>query len=385
MPSTDARVLGVLIGSVPVGRLTLEDGGAASFVFFASYRARYPRPVLGQAFEDDLAGRYVGRSGRLPVWFSNLLPEGPLRDQVQDEIGQKKRHEFRMIAALGEDLPGALRLTDAGTDPSVDVETTYEAPPPEDPHKLRIRFALAGMQLKLSVRRTRSGALTLPARGVDGEVILKLPDPEHPGIPTNEHAMMTWARRAGMDVPAAGLVQAVELETIPRELFARDEAAYYVIRFDRGPEGRRVHMEDMAQVFGLYPEDKYSQHTYESIARVVRAVAGETGFEELLRRYAFMIGIGNSDMHHKNWSLLYPDGFRAKLAPAYDLVATIVYPSLSAELALKLGGQKRFVTMHESTFDRFAADVGADRARVREVVAETLEALCRRSRGSVWI
>lgn len=35
--------------------------------------------------------------------------------------------------------------------------------------------------------------------------------------------------------------------------------ALAVERFDRGPGGRRIHMEDFAQVFGLYPERKYGQ------------------------------------------------------------------------------------------------------------------------------
>ena len=54
------------------------------------------------------------------------------------------------------------------------------------------------------------------------------------------------------------------------------------------------------------------------------------------RRLVFSVLIGNGDMHLKNWSLLYPDGRKPVLSPAYDFVSTLPYipgdtsPCLSA-------------------------------------------------------
>jgi serine/threonine-protein kinase HipA len=42
---------------------------------------------------------------------------------------------------------------------------------------------------------------------------------------------------------------------------------YAIQRFDRSPEGPR-HIEDFAQVFDIYPEQKYRNANYESIGRV---------------------------------------------------------------------------------------------------------------------
>jgi serine/threonine-protein kinase HipA len=47
--------------------------------------------------------------------------------------------------------------------------------------------------------------------------------------------------------------------------------------------------------------------------------------QEFVRRIVFSAAIGNTDMHLKNWTLLYPDGRTPKLSPAYDLVSTIAY------------------------------------------------------------
>jgi serine/threonine-protein kinase HipA len=48
--------------------------------------------------------------------------------------------------------------------------------------------------------------------------------------------------------------------------------------------------------------------------------------------------VGNADCHGKNFSLLYgPDGLR--LAPAYDLMSTAIYPNIQKKTAMKIGGE----------------------------------------------
>ena len=150
----EPREFDILLGNVPVGRLSLVNG-VSTFVFFEAYRQRYPRPVLGQRFEDALDGRYVGK-GRLPVWFSNLLPEGPLRAQVQAELDGRRKHEITLLAALAEDLPGAIRVAASSEETTVSTESTYLAESPKiTADALRIRFSLAGVQLKFSVLTVR--------------------------------------------------------------------------------------------------------------------------------------------------------------------------------------------------------------------------------------
>ena len=99
-------------------------------------------------------------------------------------------------------------------------------------------------------------------------------------------------------------------------------------------------MEDFAQVFGQFPEDKYKAVSYANIARVLWAETGEQGAYEFIRRLTFSVLIGNADMHLKNWSLLYPDTRTPVLSPAYDFVSTLPYIA-GDKLALTLGGLKR--------------------------------------------
>src|SRR5580704_5443593 len=173
----------------------------ATFTFLRTYPDLAPRPVLGQAFEDDLRRRRLGGGGRLPPFFSNLLPEGALRERLASALEVGVEQEFALLAALGRDLPGAVTAT-----PFDDVNTGHDAaiaddePPPSPPREQGVlRFSLAGVQLKLSMLR-EGERLTLPASGLGGKWIVKLPSPSWSAPPENEHATMTWAERAGLRV-----------------------------------------------------------------------------------------------------------------------------------------------------------------------------------------
>ena len=108
-------------------------------------------------------------------------------------------------------------------------------------------------------------------------------------------------------------------------------------------------MEDFAQVFAA--ADKYdSKINYQSIANVIWQEIGLDAVLEYVRRLVHMVLIGNADMHLKNWSLIYPDGVHAKLAPAYDLVSTIVYADIAKTLPHKIAAVREFKKVDIETF-----------------------------------
>jgi serine/threonine-protein kinase HipA len=104
-----ARVLRVLLGDRPVGRLTLDSQDGCDFRLMESYKRAYPRPVLGQVFLDDLDQIWRSRA-RVAPWFSNVLPEGPLRELIARQAGVSVTREFFLLHHLGKDLPGAVRI-----------------------------------------------------------------------------------------------------------------------------------------------------------------------------------------------------------------------------------------------------------------------------------
>ncbi|QRK06536.1 type II toxin-antitoxin system HipA family toxin [Archangium violaceum] len=349
--STEVGVLEVRLGEVHVGTLTLLPDEVSEFVISEEYRQRYPRPVLGQFFEDDLTRRHHSRM-RLPPYFSNLLPEGPLRELIAEREGVSKHREFFLIARLGEDLPGATMVTPAAP---LDWNAigSSETTEPTLPHEQEpIRFSLAGVQLKFSMLR-RDRGMTLPMGGRGGDWIVKLPDNRYDHVPENEYSMMRWASAAGINVPEIILVPVADLQGLPEGIQLREDTAFAIRRFDRPAPGHRIHMEDMAQVLGLYSDEKYKRYNYETVAKVLLNVAGPKALQEFLHRLVFIIASGNGDAHHKNWSLLYPDGVHAELSPAYDLVSTIQYMP-NDTLALNLARSKRFKDVTMASFERLA-------------------------------
>ena len=93
-----------------------------------------------------------------------------------------------------------------------------------------------------------------------------------------------------------------------------------------------------------------------------------------MRRLIFNIATGNGDAHHKNWSLLYPDGVTAKLSPAYDLVSTIQYID-SDRLALNLAKSKQWTDVRLESFRRLARKIDIDEEPIIESVRSATAAI----------
>ncbi len=287
-------------------------------------------------------------------FFSNLLPEGHLRQYLAKQAGVHPDREFFLLWALGRDLPGAVTITPANGDawpPEAITDTENEAHNNTDSI---LRFSLAGVQLKFSAIESAKGGLTIPASGVGGDRIVKLPSREYAGVPENEYSMMRLASLLSMDVPRISLVDIDKISGLPSGTERFGSKAFVIDRFDRLPGGERVHFEDFAQVFDVYSEAKYLKASMRNIATVVAAEGSDQDIREFIRRLTFNTLIGNGDMHLKNWSLIYPDRRNAALAPAYDFVSTIAYiPGDS--FGLKYSRTKDFTGFDEDELSHLAA------------------------------
>lgn len=347
----------VLLNDVTVGVLTRAPDERVEFVLRREYIEMHPRPVLGQQFEDDPQGRWASKV-TLPPFFSNLLPEGKLRDYVSHLAGVRREREFFLLGFLGLDLPGAVQVVES--DPvQLDLPEDNDAEAHDQvAGEKQMKFSLAGVQLKLSALREGRG-LTIPVEGRGGNWIVKLPDPRFPRVPRTEWSTMHWAQRAGLPVPRIELVSLSDIHGLPDDAYTgKEDKAYAIERFDRSKRGR-IHTEDFAQVLGVRPAAKYENANYETIARNVLAIAGVEAFLRFVRQLVFVILSGNGDAHLKNWSLIYRDGVRADLAPPYDLVSTILYNPKDT-LGLNLAKNKAFERVTIADFERLAQKIGAD-------------------------
>lgn len=378
-----SRRLDVLLHDRVVGRLSeLPDGGSA-FRFSDDYLGTVSRPVLGQKFEDDLEKTYQSRKGqRLPDFFANLIPEGRLREVIEESSEVEAGDDLDLLAFVGGDLPGAVIVRpspdQSQVGPPGEMATlTDPGEEPEDPREDSpdLRFSLAGVQLKFSML-LKEDKLTLPARDEGGQWIVKFDSARFPHLPENEYSMLEWARAAGFDVPELRLFPATHLAGFPQRYAMPGSSVLVIARYDRTSEGR-IHQEDFAQAIGLPPQKKYDQVTYVVMAHLVRRFIDEDATTELVRRLVLTIAVGNNDAHLKNWSLVYPDRVHARWAPLYDQVATIAWPEPQRALSLKLAGAKDFSRIDHAAFERFAEKADLEPGRTLDLVSETLETLRR--------
>jgi serine/threonine-protein kinase HipA len=339
-----------------IGVINRIGGDRHLFSFEQDYIDDAHRPTLSLSFKGQAGGLVIPTravTARLPVFFSNLLPEGHLRDYLAARADVKPQREFFLLAVLGADLPGALIVAPMEQAAQAGAEQVADRDGGERVPEAALRFSLAGVQLKFSAVLEASGGLTIPAGGMGGSWIVKLPSGRFPAVPENEYTMMALARAVGIEVPRTELVDIRDIGGLPTDAGAMEGKALAVQRFDRGVKGETIHMEDFAQVFGLYPEDKYHYRSYANIAAVLWAEIGEGGTYEFFRRLVFSVLIGNGDMHLKNWSLLYPDRRTPVLSPAYDLVATLPYIPKD-NLALTFGGSRSLGEITTDQVRRFA-------------------------------
>lgn len=323
----DAAALDIFLDDHRVGTIAQLDGDRSIFTFDDAYLGNEDRPTLSLAYRDEY-GAIINQprayQTRIEPFFSNLLPEGTLRDYLARRAGVKSKREYPLLAQLGGDLPGAVTAIPA------EGIVVFDNEAPEDggltATKQAMRFSLAGVQLKFSAFKNdgKNAGLTITASGTDGDWIVKLPSVRHPDVPENEFAAMSLASSLGIDVPEIALMPLDAVSGIPDEIAQYGVSAYAIRRFDRSENGR-IHIEDFAQVYGVFADDKYENASYRSILSVLAIATDEQSVVEFIRRLTYCVLIGNGDMHLKNWSLIYPDRQHPILAPAYDLLSTVTY------------------------------------------------------------
>lgn len=245
----EISTLEVRLHDRPIGILTHIQGDRTLFAFNEGYVADEDRQTLSLSFRDAFGTlltdfRPVQRV--LPPFFSNMLPEGPLRRYLADKAGVNAEREFYLLWMLGHDLPGAVTIHPVQGEP---LPPGADEALPDTGLNNALRFSLAGVQLKFSALQNsqKYGGLTIPAEGVGGGWIVKLPSQQFSGVPENEFSMMTVARLMGMDIPDLDLVDLDGITGLPAGVGELRGQAMAVRRFDRSDDGP-VHMEDFAQV-----------------------------------------------------------------------------------------------------------------------------------------
>jgi serine/threonine-protein kinase HipA len=395
--------LDIYLGPLRAGLLFQYGTGSTALTRFIPDEAFWSNPaspVFSWSATDDDAQRreifwrsYVttpffnAEGGRLPAFFQNLLPEGPLRRHLEQLRGCGPNDHFDMLATCGTDLPGnvyaypahldAQALAGVVTQHHDALEMSVSADPLPD------ATSLSGVQPKLALvqQQGRYVARTRDAQGT--HIIAKLPTAEFALLPEVEELSLRLAQAAGVDICEAWLAPMDEI--VAEQPFVLGESRHFlaVKRFDRGHE-RHIHCEDFAQILRIQPEEKYTHPAanYAAMARTLRegmslpVQEGEGAAEELIRRVMVNEMLGNYDAHVKNFGVLYRDGRTPELSPAYDVVAYAAYLGGRGHALRFVPGGEKQARLTAQTLRSFCNATGMFETRVRGVLNEAVGKAC---------
>jgi serine/threonine-protein kinase HipA len=373
--------LSVWWGARIAGTLSIDQGGAMHFAYTPDWLVDPEAPDLSRAMPkreaeyDDAICKAV---------FGGLLPEEGQRTAIARALGVSPDNPFRLLAALGGDVAGALAFLPIGEHPP---QAMTGDPEPLDDTALSeligrlprvpmlageggARLSLAGAQSKLPVVLV-GGEIAVPLPGQPSTHLIK-PEPDRfPGLAANEAFCLALARDVGLD--------AVDAEW--RQVNGRPYLL--VTRYDRmaaDGEVRRLDQEDFAQALGVPSNRKYAAEggpVFRDCFALLREAAARPVLEvlKLVDAAVFNVIIGNADAHAKNFSLLRREdgGGPIVLAPLYDLVGTVMWPELSSRFAMTFGGAGTLEQLEAKHFDRFAADAGVAAPFVRRRASQLAE------------
>ena len=319
-------------------------------------RLSFALPLQAEPFDEEISYNY----------FANLLPPEVVRRKLEKCLHVSKNNIFGFLKEIGGDCAGAVALYAPGVKMNLGgVEKFEELDDAKASEVLKslkrrplfakgkdgYRYSAAGAQDKL-VARIVNGRLQLPLDGTPSTHIVKPGSEDFAHSVENELFCQCLATELGIKAAKASIA-----------IFGGER--YYVSeRFDRETvDGKvcRLHQEDFCQMLSVDPEVKYESDGGPRFANLIETMRNlHMPLNEtlaLVDMFCFNYLIGNADAHAKNYSVVYRNR-KPELAPLYDAVSTIVYPDLSRDFAMSIGGEMSVDRIGRRHFELLAETCG---------------------------
>jgi serine/threonine-protein kinase HipA len=380
-----ARTLNVLLADSHAGVITQRPGGRHRFEYLPSWQEN-PRAIplsYSIPIQQQVHGTRV-----VTDFMWGLLPdnENTLR-RWGARLKVSAHSPFSLLAAIGEDCPGAVQIVPPELDLKGRQRVTWLKPGELEQRILALKsdagagrlesdtgqFSLAGSQEKTALYRVGS-RWGVPQGRTPTTHILKPETGRVDGVAANEHFCLNLARRCHM---AAALSEVQIIGGIP---------VIIVERFDRlRAKGlvRRVHQEDMCQALAV--RAKYQQEGGPGIFDIMNLLQfsdnPETDRDRFMRAQVLNYIIAGTDAHARNYSIVYAPGGAFRLAPLYDVISDLPYAKrkgAKSTLAMSIGGKRVIGEILPRHWERQAASVRFSRDRLfqhmRDLIARLPEA-----------
>ena len=312
------------------------------------------------------------------IYFEGLLPEGFTRKCVAKHLQADEKDYLSILSVLGSECLGAIKIIPEGR---ARHQVGYTRLTEQEVRCLAEEGVTESVRLVAKAHLSLTGASGkvglyydqekeqwyLPVGTAPSTHIVKQSHVRLKKIVANEQLCLLTAKKFGIDVPESFIFKTES---------SSDEAVLFVTkRYDRIMDDEckkvnglkvpfRLHQEDFSQALGIPAEDKYEKNERGYLQQMFA----------LLRKYSldpitdqlklwdiviFNYLIGNTDNHIKNLSLLYSKDLRTvSLAPAYDIISTVIYESSSENMSVSIGGLYSLREIKRENFAKEAQKVG---------------------------
>ena len=327
-------------------------------------------------------------------FFEGLLPEGFSRKSVAEWLHADEADYLTILAGLGKECLGAIRIEDAADEmaerPSYEELTidqvkqlAAEGATKSTELLVRSHLSLTGASGKVGLY-LHDGKWYQPFGTAPSTHIVKQSHVRLQHIVENERLALLTADKLGIPTIRSFIVNA--------DVFRDSDILLATERYDRDCSNSireidglrcplRLHQEDFAQALGIPGSAKYEPiggGYLQRVFRLVRNVSADP-LQDQLRLLDMLIYdklIGNTDNHIKNLSFLYaPDLRSVRLAPAYDLVSTLVYRESTADMSIAIAGEFRWDRITKDTFMEASEEMGLSKKIVAREYDRLLSAL----------
>lgn len=357
-----------------VGEIVGSDSSDARFTYAERYleNSEHRAISIGLPMEEKTFD-----SMRTRIFFEGLLPEGFTRRCVAEWMHIDEDDYLSILAGLGRECLGAIKIVDETEDTTAPEYRELSA---EEVYALASEGATESAELVTKSHLSLTGASGkvglyydakrekwyLPIGEAPSTHIVKQSHVRLKKIVTNEQLCLLTAKNLGIDVPESFIVTTDDNEE--NVLFATKRYDRKFVSDNRTLRGmpvpHRLHQEDFSQALGIAASSKYEKNNegyMKMLFDVIRSYSTEP-MTDALRLWdicVFNYLIGNTDNHIKNLSLLYSEDLKSiRLAPAYDIVSTMIYKSSTENMALSIGGIYNINEITREAFEKATVQVG---------------------------
>jgi len=282
---------------------------------------------------------YVSKFYLHPIFDMNM-PEGYLFELLVNILRKEfgKVDDFTIFKTLSPSFEGWLtykteeNLIRNQIEIELSIDDVIEDNEPDLFKKLVNAFlfksAISGVQPKVLATLRSKTSFT------EKDYIVKTFGNEYSHLAENEYFCMKAIRYAGIPTPKFWL--------------SKSRNFFIIERFDYNREtGKFKAFEEFCVLFKRHRMSKY-EGSYEKIARAIGKVSSnpETDLEIYFKLIVMNFLLKNGDAHLKNFGILYDNYKNIRLAPAYDVVSTVVYLPRDKP-ALFLKGRKVWLSRKE--------------------------------------